>query len=371
MKKRIILVPILILVLFIWGCSSTTNKSETDLIFEECEQDTSNNPLVSYVIDEDCLIEKADSIEQCKDYEGKTTYSGMASREFTQEDVEKCIFTLAVTNLDANMCEELISTKNDCFMQVAKGSYNHSICLKTENVTACYQQYDLYHTKCKNDTYNYMVTNIACGFSNLKITQEDMEIGNTICDLSLIPTQLYDEEERPDVCLAAMGVYFKDTSLCDDAGEFKGDCYVGLARIVPEFSLADCDNAGVNYVGCYVAVAVKNKDPSICAKLPEGNKESCISSISSQTTSYSSCVEIFGDESESCAEYFAPRMKPEEYTMGFCESLIKIGRSVGGPPLDQCFYEVATRTLNLEACDKIRNLDSVNECKTVVNHALN
>ena len=130
-------------------------------------------------------------------------------------------------------------------------------------------------------------------------------------------------------------------------------------------------SSSCSYCHFYISVAVTNNDPSICLKVPEGSKGDCMEQIAIKNKNLSLCAQIGGPVGLHCAQQFVQSISKENYTLQLCEDLTKIGAGTGGPSPNQCFYEVATRTLNLAVCDKIVGEDSAkNDCKTLVQHAL-
>jgi hypothetical protein len=406
MRNQILFISVLSLflvsVMILSGCApseilteNTKSDVNTNQIFSECKIKSKSADMMGVnMVDTACLMDKAESVAQCKDYQGKEIYSGVVTRYFEIKDVEDCIFSLAIRNNDTNiciesgskkeecyrimainlknpeLCEQAGSKKNICFMDAAVKFSNPDICLRTANVTECYGQYDLYNDDlCGQEAHNWLYSKIACGFRKLNISKDNMRIGLKVCDLDLIPGQLYNEEARNQICMASMGVYLQDTSLCDNAGDHKGGCYLTIAKNNPSFTLKDCDKAGTAYIGCYIAVAVNNKDVSICSQLPTDSKDTCMSQMVESTKDYESCSQIIGDETWRCATKFAQTTPKEKYTLQFCEDL-KTGGG-GGPPPNQCFYDLATLTLDLNICDKIiGEVNAKEECITIIQHAL-
>lgn len=399
--------------------TTLTVKSSINSNFKQCEvkQSEISKNLAGEVfkVDENCLIEKAQTVEDCKSYEGKVilSYSGYV-RNFKPEVVSNCIFKTVVKNNDFNRCSETGNGVSECYYQIALQTNDVTLCKNSDKdkIDSCYSSiainkkdwkiceqssdkilcFRIYaqsftsglcekKESCNNCFKRQASKNIeiqACNYKELfgvlkkeGLTEDKLKSDKTICQNGFnIPSGSETNEDL--LCMAGAGVLSRNTALCNAAGELKGDCYIAMVNTYSDFTLSECDKSGVIYPLCYLAVAMRNNNPEICYKLPEGNIEGCLNNMAMNTQTYSSCTQLIGNKTKACVQYFAPRIKPEEYTMQFCEDIKNTGAG-GGPYPNQCFYEVATRTLNLDACDKISSQDreAGNRCKTIVEHVLN
>ncbi len=361
--------------------SSQSNQNSglnTAEIFNECKtvgHDYSGTEINQ--VSRDCLDSKANSVAQCKDYENRIIYTYHdVTENFKSEDTDKCIENLAFNRNDSTVCSQISSNSliQYCYSNIAVTTKNPKICLTAINTTDCYQNYlnklNIQQVCSQKPNGNFLTERVACMYEELKINKKTLSPQDTsICEIMGI--QGWGFSETNSICIAGIGVYLEKPTICDQAGQYKADCYGMIARNNQSFSLSDCDKAGIDYVGCYVAVAVNNLNTTICYELPQGNVDTCLIQIVQNTKTYSNCRQFLGNESERCTTYFAPSMKPENYTIEFCEDLATLsasGHGVGVNP-NQCFYEVATRTLNLTLCDKITEDATKNECNTIIQHA--
>jgi len=364
---------LLLLMLFLAGCGTTiapqSSNSQgvglsSDSIFTECKVNTKGTEIMGvYSVSEECLMEKANTVEQCKGYLGKQIYSyGSITRNFQQDQVDSCIEKLAIRNKDTSLCPESGSKEEECYTTLAINLKNPEICLSTTNVTNCYHKYG--PGNCSS--YGYGASIVACIYDRLRIKKGNIRLDDmSVCG---VWEAFNSQNEKEKLCISGMGAYLQNTSICDSAGTYKVDCYMAIARNNSQFTLKDCDKLGVDYIGCYVTVAARDKNPNICSQLPKDNKDSCLSNLVIFTKDYESCAQLLGNESKRCGINFAQTTPEEKYTVQFCEDSI----GGGGHPPNQCFYDVATRTLNVSICDRIIGEETAKEtCKTVIQHALN
>lgn len=391
MNKKIIssfslFLIILFFIIFITSCTSHINTPNTPVFsgaLKECQVNYRTNIAVDqegYLIQgtafikPECVYSKANTVQDCQNYKGAIIAETDKNENiyFNDKLVDNCIYELAIRNKKVSFCDQARSRESDCYRKFAIDNKQPELCKKTSDSMSCYKEYvSQYNIKqfCSTTIWNF-IGQIACLYDQLKLDKDDIIIGkNNFC--SVYEDFPFHGEQATSACLAANGVFLEDTSICDKSGEFKGDCYLVLATIIPSFTTNDCDKAGTNYVGCYIAIALKNNNPSICNQIPEGSKGDCMEQIAKKTRNLSLCTNIGIPQGMHCAQQFVAGIKPEEYTLEFCEDISKIGAGTGGPSPNQCFYEVATRTLNVITCDKIVNEDTSKEdCKERINHAL-
>ena len=354
--------------------SISTPSSDQDIdknIFEECEvkQKEIEKDYVGDVfsINKKCLYSKVQTPQDCRNYEGTTIYKWeKETRIFTTEDAQECIYELAIITNDTSLCAQSGSKEKECYTKLAISLQNPEICLQTSDITKCYQAYGVGNCT----SLGYGSTIVACVYDRLEINKESIKIEDTtVCE---VWESFNNQNEKNSLCVSGIGTYLKDITICNQAGIYKPDCYSAIARSNPQFTLQECDKAGVDYIGCYISIAIRDQNPSICSKIPESRKDDCIGQIAITTKNLPMCAQIQGAGGLQCAQKFVQMINKEEYTIQFCDAIKQIGPGTGGPSPNQCYYEVATRTLDSAVCQKIEGENNAKEeCITIIQHALN
>lgn len=90
-------------------------------------------------------------------------------------------------------------------------------------------------------------------------------------------------EKKDDYCLSSVGVYLKDLSICDQAGDARAECYGFIALTEDFVDLDTCDRLDEGRSFCYMHVAYRLDDISIC-DIADSNKENCIRLVNSWNT---------------------------------------------------------------------------------------
>lgn len=86
------------------------------------------------------------------------------------------------------------------------------------------------------------------------------------------------EEIGKQYCIAAIGTYLKDLSVCDQAGVARAECYGAIAHTEDFVTLETCNVLETDSSFCYMHVAYRLNDMNICEKLDE-NKQNCINLV--------------------------------------------------------------------------------------------
>jgi hypothetical protein len=133
---------------------------------------------------------------------------------------------------------------------------------------------------------SFLVQQIACKIEQLNledISKNDLLTWKTKDKLTVcsrFPNSMGENED--EYCLSSIGVYLKDLSVCDQAGDARAECYGFVAVTEDSVDLDTCerlDGTGITF--CYMHVAYRTSDISICDKT-DTNKENCIRLVSSK-----------------------------------------------------------------------------------------
>src|SRR5689334_14896750 len=100
---------------------------------------------------------------------------------------------------------------------------------------------------------------------------------------SEFPTTFSSQQPSNDYCIGSIGVYGKDISICDQAGTARAECYGFLADTDNSISLDICDRLDTGATFCYMHVAYRLNNITICDKAGE-NKDNCLSLAKSRNT---------------------------------------------------------------------------------------
>lgn len=113
------------------------------------------------------------------------------------------------------------------------------------------------------------------------------------------PTELSDCEAMEDApkaneCISDIIGGKKDTTQCDamDEGRLKNNCYSIVARNLGDASICDKNfpKENIPKVGCYITVAIKTKNPDICAGIRDNSLGArCYSSLASSQKDIGVC----------------------------------------------------------------------------------
>jgi hypothetical protein len=382
---RIQLVPLFILFLFLAGCTGSVSPAQEtgpySSVFAECQDKSQSAQMMDvYKIKEDCLIKKAMSVEQCQSYKGKLIYQyGSIKNYFEQDSVDGCIYALALSTNNEELCGQTGKRSQNCYNTLAVQKKSPPICTHSQQPNNCYLFYISglgIDTECQKPTPGgaSFISILSCFFEQAEkaglTTQQLDGVRMEVCEL--YSANLENIGNKENICTAAFGAYTKDTALCDSAGNYKGDCYRTLASNSPQMTLKDCDKAGIDYFACYIAIAVRTQDASICNQVPVAHKSDCITQVSVKLGDLSLCLQLGAGtrEAVSCAVEVIRPIPRDNWTYEFCDAASKFENSVG-VNLNTCFYEVGLKTLNLKSCQRITGDDAAkDDCATRVGHAL-
>jgi hypothetical protein len=347
-----------------------------DAVFKEC--DVSRDTPIGRIhkIDENCLYEKATSVDMCRAYQGREIYSSYAAtRDFDSNKVDSCVMSLAVKNKDSKLCKEAGSLKQTCYENLAINLKNPSICVEAADKNHCYENYigtiGIDNSKCREQYGNHLISLVACVYPELSVPNDSSLSDQSLCTL-WAPSQNFGAADNgKQICTAARGAYLQDTSICNQAGDYKGDCYTAISKFSSSFTTSDCDKAGTAYVSCYISLAIRNSDAAICDKVPTASKGACVEQVAVSTKNFALCVGLGASTPEGfhCAQLTAGQINRADYTYQFCDDVSKFKSGIG-VSANQCFYEVGTRTLSIDACNRIVGEDSAKQtCTELVQHA--
>lgn len=376
MKKILIYIGLFVLFsILLIGCTINDNIipsiNNQNAIFQECQfkQNVNSQAIVGdvYKIDKGCLFNKANDSETCKSYLGQKIYEWSDKIiNFEYSDVDQCINLLAIRNNDTSICDQANTLVHNCYKTIALNTKSPELCKKFSDITLeCYGAL-AGSEQCKEKANNYLVGIIPCIYNNLHIKKEEINLNDTTICSFLENFQNFPDNDK--LCIAGIGAYLNDTSICDKAGNYKGDCWIVIARNNPSFTLKDCDKAGTDYIGCYVAVAVAKGDSSICLSLPQGHKTDCLRQIALKTNNIDVCLNIDEPQyTKECVQKILIAIGEDNYTLHICDIMTQFDNLNS----NQCYYNIGLKNLDLNACNKIQGENTVkNECTTRVQHAL-
>jgi len=311
--------------------SVTTNNLSA--VVESC---TREHPQITYpdydkYVSGDCLIEKAESAQDCLAYadvvviETKVIDSlgNVKKVKVYFDEVEMCVTRLAILAQDANVCDSL-ENNTQCIVSYVQEFETPETCKKADDLEECFKVVSITFGPevCKsignqdgilscveyyfsspdvlvlveyldnNQSYQQcldgsrgLVKMIACGLKTLPISGlSTTDLITWKSDNNLLvcsPFQFPSSLNQHDYCLASLGVFTKDLSICDQAGIARAECYGFMADTEDFVTLSTCDKLETGVTFCYMHVAYRLNDISICDKA-ESNKENCIRLVNSK-----------------------------------------------------------------------------------------
>jgi len=232
--------------------------------------------------------------------------------------------------------------------------------ISNETPTACKQSLNA-PQECSGKSNSVSI--ITCAYQKLNISKRDINMSDqSVCNLY--------ENISQEKCIAAIGAYLENASICNAAGDASEDCYISIAENDPKFTLADCDKMGVYYGDCYIAIAVVTDNASICSNVPVQSTDNCLEQVAVSTKNLRICTQM-GSSSVKlrCASEILERVSSNDLTEFMCDDLLALGEGSLALTPDQCFYDVGIRTLDLQACARISNDDQRADCRARVQHA--
>lgn len=175
----------------------------------------------------------------------------------------------------------LMNNNNYAIMDCVSNFFN----ISNKGVTGAYSQSNKAEfQKCLGQFGDFPKQN-ACvwSFEPLQgVTSADLlgwKAGNDLVACSsLIPDSI--AQQKNDYCIASIGVYEKSLSICDQAGIARAECYGGLADTDSSITLDTCNRLDTGVTFCYMHVAYRLKDLSICDKTGD-NKDNCLRMVRS------------------------------------------------------------------------------------------
>lgn len=286
---------------------------------------------VENYVDSNCLINNAKTVQYCQAYTkvlimkleiiDLSGYTSTKSLYFSS--LVDCVTKLALQDHQVEDCYTL-SDSTQCTIQYVKKFNEPKACQNTTNPQTCFEQVSitLGAATCKliqdengvlNCIQNYFNSNylesILYGIGK-QCTSQNKSLGYVsyasciLQDLNLkgiSPQELLtwthdskiiacnvldtlksmDNKTANDYCVGIIGAYAKDLSICDNAGSARAECYATIADTENIVNLSTCDrlNSGVSF--CYMHVAYRLNDISICDKAGD-NKQNCINLVNSK-----------------------------------------------------------------------------------------
>jgi len=309
---------------------STLEENESDLVSkswvsENVKNCTKKSPEITYpdydeYVSEKCLIDKANSVNECRAFENtemvktKVLTSTEIKDISIKFDVDECIQEIAIKNNDPKICSS-VQDELPCFIKYVEKTNEQNACLEAPNPLSCVKSLvNIYgvescdvisgekNKQCKinyirtqnnlsESEYSRLMRNcaypgesgpwyFACQLEIMNpnvISKEEMlelksDNGQTILCAKIGPSGEQDDARNDDLCVAAEAVYTLNRSQCDNSGTSRTSCYQALALHDPKFTLTDCHELDKQDIwNCYTNVAARTEDNSICSIESEFN----------------------------------------------------------------------------------------------------
>lgn len=264
--RRILAALILILVLVVSGCGGTVSREVPGECMGEENVDRCINILAIESEDEDMCgsIEDKSLKDRCLGQIGVRKNDASICRK-AGEQKHFCLLEVARTTNDISLCGEMPGADEICYRHFAILENDVSICDRTTESGNLGRQYDL--DKCR-------------AYAAEKILDPE------ICS-SLIQTDSW-----RNTCWQYMAVGSKDDSYCENVADrvfTEGKwvpsgapvhCYSFTAKAALDYRICHKipDENKWTKDSCYLQIAFKLKDPSICEHMSEGsiNYENCL-----------------------------------------------------------------------------------------------
>lgn len=130
-----------------------------------------------------------------------------------------------------------------------------------------------------------------------------------------------------DYCYMGLAYKRENATLCKKLSQYnKVNCYSGLAALKEDVTI--CDGAGAQKSQCYSSYAMNKADISACDKITElGTKDNCYSSYASKV----------GDSTA-------------------CDKIVTTGQK------DNCYQNIASQRCDASLCNKIVNTNVKQQC---------
>jgi len=214
-----------------------------------------------------------------------------------------------------------------------------------------YSNDELLLTNCVMENINYERNEKNC--NELK--------GTFFCQTNKNPSRV----EEPYWCIANMAMCLQEISLCETVGEVEQECYLKVAQVNPKININDCNNSGTGYIGCFMGLAIRTKNPDLCKNyLPESKKEECYSRVAIVDTNLEKC-----DYSTTyCLTKTRNKICSSEldctYTLDDC--VILATDDPAGTYSSRCRYYIALRDKNKEICEFISDKQMQQDCKDLL-----
>lgn len=215
------------------------------------------------------------------------------------KDSNPCVISYVKKFNEPEKCHQATNSQN-CFNGIseAMGPTACKFAKNNDGVLECASHYFKYVSfQSSNPKYQECVhketdlpMEIACTFSVLPlqgVTTNDLLSWKTpdstlIACSSLTPENLGTQKNA--YCIASIGVYAKSLPICDRAGgDPMAECYGMLADTDNSITLSTCDKLDTGVSFCYMHVAYRLNDASICDKAGD-NKDNCLRLIASRNS---------------------------------------------------------------------------------------
>lgn len=259
------------------------------------------------LVSSDCLIEKAETTRDCKVYTNVVILEADETNRYTGETrhakdyfdrVEECLTKtatkIALQNHDASPCD-LLDDNTGCVSKYVREFLEPKTCQQAKNEKSCFAGYawgitnepvqrEIYK-KCMDMPLGaFVIKQNACKleaislheFSSTELINWKFNGDMVVCSAFEFPPSI---DNHQQYCLGSIGVYNKDLDVCDQSGTARAECYGFVAMTDDLVNLTTCDrlDSGVSF--CYMGVAYRLNDISICDLEPlcENNqRDNCI-----------------------------------------------------------------------------------------------
>lgn len=395
MNKLHVVGALLILVLFLAGCTAPSNTASISVPSQNSETANINvnncktcfkTPYGEQIcaISADCLINQATSVSDCKALEGTVlqrveAYGRTVDTKFTQ--VDACILSVALKHNTPTECKSA-SAPNVCIMVYVATKNSTEACAiidnETENVIChrYYAQAEKIADKCNNNPEFFRtLQRTACILRESRVNPEFNASLIEMC--TLFTGSSGNEEHDASLCIATIASFKNWLSLCNSAGQYKESCYAEIALTDPSVDLESCKQAGVAYVNCYISVGIRTNDMSVCDKIPTNAKSYCLGEFATASADIRICNKIDdGNKAAECIRNIVSKKCPTypnditncDISKTDCGEMKNAFMKTWQPYVEPntCYYEVAKKNLDLDACNQITDESAKTNCVQLI-----
>lgn len=337
---------------FLFSCYSRVAHENSD--FSICEKINKANPVVARQAPHILNVENA-QFDCFAGIEITDEHNIICSEKLSPKELNYCLTARAIRTRNLKLCEGITMPiyQDFCYKGLAQTNKDENVCLKVAD---------------KNDRFSCYI--------DVAMVKKD----SSICDKS-------EDLEHKNICLANMVSALKDPSICNKIGndylnnQYREACFGNVAVAVnnPELCdkaryAAECvfkvalQNKNLNACG-FLKDAIKSKqcllllggakaETSVCASLPESERNECISMIG-----------LFGEDSNFCEKSEEPDSCYSSFSV-FNHDIASCDKVKSWVYSDGCYEELALDMLDLKFCDKLqdKNNNAKEKCYLAMAH---